>query len=193
MTKSKHNNKKSGKQSKFVPAKIPKKRFKQMMAVRKYYADRSKNPLKGKKNASVHQTNVELTVSEENRYGSHVFTDKYPHFRYFRRGKHPALVVTLTDSNNGDGKVYGYHATTHGESGVDRTQYIGKSIVKDKHGRSYRVIYPNPDEDDKYPMLVICRRRYSSPTNFADDPLAWNCPDIDFERSEEEETEDDST
>ena len=80
----------------------------------------------------------------------------YPHFRYYKKSKHPALIV-------GEQPVeeYCYRKVMHGEKD-------GK--------RSNEKVFPNPNKNDKEPMYIGKRVRHDKKTNFEDRPLSWKYP-----------------
>ena len=82
--------------------------------------------------------------------------EKYPHFRYYRKSKHPALIV--------------------GEQPVEEYKYR-KVMHSKKDGRHLNEkVYPNPDPKDKNPMYIGKRVRHDKKRNFASKPLPWKYP-----------------
>lgn len=80
----------------------------------------------------------------------------YPHFRYYRKSKHPTLIV--------------------GEQPVDEYKYR-KVMHGEKDGnRNNEVVYPNPDKRDPKPMHIGKRVRHDKKKNFEDRPLPWKYP-----------------
>ena len=82
--------------------------------------------------------------------------EKYPHFRYYRKSKHPALIV--------------------GEQPVEEYKYR-KVMHSEKDGRHLNEkVYPNPDPKDKNPMYIGKRVRHDKKRNFESKPLPWKYP-----------------
>ncbi|MBQ9715761.1 MAG: hypothetical protein IJV77_05070 [Clostridia bacterium] len=80
----------------------------------------------------------------------------YPHFRYYRKNNHPALIV--------------------GEQSVDEYCYR-KVMHREKDGRhSNEMIYPNPNKKDPNAMYIAKRVRHDKISNFEDKPLSWKYP-----------------
>ena len=157
MTKSKHKNKKSGKQSKFVPAKTPEGRRRQHFAI------------KAKKKQA--QTNgSQRSTSAKYTYGNPIYVDKYPHFRQYKKSGHPALIELLTKHNKTGEDVYGYRDVTH-------SKYRGRHMNQE--------IDPNPDRTDPKPMYIRKGRKFDSPENFSDLPLPWEYPELSDEDTTE--------
>lgn len=77
----------------------------------------------------------------------------YPHFRYYRKNHHPALIV--------------------GEQPIDEYRYR-KVMHSDKDGRHLNEkVEPNPNKKDKRPMYIAKRVRHDKKSNFEDRPLPW--------------------
>ncbi|MBR1676955.1 MAG: hypothetical protein IJ706_06590 [Clostridia bacterium] len=82
--------------------------------------------------------------------------EKFPHFRYYYKSKHPALIV--------------------GEQPVDEYRYR-KVMHSDKDGkRNNEKVYPNPNPKDKNPMYIGKRVRHDKKKYFEDMPLSWKYP-----------------
>lgn len=80
----------------------------------------------------------------------------YPHFRYYKKSKHPALIV--------------------GEQPVEEYKYR-KVMHRERDGRHLNEkVYPNPNPKDKKPMYIGKRVRHDKMTNFEDSPLFWKYP-----------------
>ena len=80
----------------------------------------------------------------------------YPHFRYYKKSKHPALIV--------------------GEQPINEYQYR-KVMHDEKDGRHLNeIVYPNPNKADKEPMCIAKRIRHDKKTNFNNMPLPWKYP-----------------
>lgn len=87
--------------------------------------------------------------------GKHV-SASYPHFRYYKKSKHPALIV--------------------GEQPVEEYKYR-KVMHSEKDGRHLNEkVYPNPNKKDKKPMYIGKRVRLDKKSNFEDKPLPWKYP-----------------
>ena len=88
----------------------------------------------------------------------------YPHFRYYNKSKHPALIV-------GERK-----RTEVGKAPVDEYKYR-KVMHGAKDGRHLNEkVYPNPDPHDPEPMYITRRERYDDKENFEERPLPWKYP-----------------
>ena len=92
----------------------------------------------------------------------------YPHFRYYKKSHHPALIVGEQEGEKTDtkGKVYRteeyrYRKVMHGEKDGDRTN---------------EKVYPNPDPKDPEPMYIGKRVRHDEKKNFENVPLPWRYP-----------------
>lgn len=82
--------------------------------------------------------------------------EKFPHFRYYKKSKHPALIV--------------------GEQPIDEYKYR-KVMHSEKDGkRNNEKVYPNPDKRDKNPMYIGKRIRHDKKKNFELRPLPWKYP-----------------
>jgi hypothetical protein len=83
--------------------------------------------------------------------------EKFPHFRWYRKSAHPALVVgerIVTDE-------YDFKKVTSSE-------YEGRHL-NDK-------IIPNPDKSKETPMYIVKRVRHDKKKNFSKDKLPWKYP-----------------
>jgi len=85
--------------------------------------------------------------------GQNPSTVTYPHFRYYRKSKHPALI---TEERSQD--EYNYRKVMHSE--------------KDGKRRNEK-IYPNPNPRDKKPMYIGKRVRHDKKEYFESKPLPW--------------------
>ena len=87
----------------------------------------------------------------------------YPHFRYYWKSKHPALIVGEQVANKNDKQVeeYRYRKVTH-------SQVEG--------GRNNEKVYPNPNPKDTEPMYIAKRVRHDEKDNFENKPLPWKYP-----------------
>ena len=87
---------------------------------------------------------------------SGVKQDTYPHFRYYKKSKHPALIV-------GEQPVeeYRYRKVMHGE--------------KDGKRNNERV-FPNPNPHDTQPMYIGKRIRHDKKSAFESQVLPWKYP-----------------
>lgn len=80
----------------------------------------------------------------------------FPHFRYYKKSKHPALIV--------------------GEQPIEEYRYRKVMHSKKDGKRTNEEIYPNPDPRDKDPMYIGKRIRHDKKQNFEDRPLPWKYP-----------------
>lgn len=80
----------------------------------------------------------------------------YPHFRYYRKSNHPALITAERSKDE-----YNYRKVMHSEKDGKRTN---------------EKVYPNPDPKDKKPMYIGKRIRHDKKKNFEDKPLPWKYP-----------------
>lgn len=77
----------------------------------------------------------------------------YPHFRYYKKSGHPALIV--------------------GEQPIEEYRYR-KVSHSEKEGRHYNEeVFPNPNPKDSKPMYIGKRVRHDKKKNFHSDPLPW--------------------
>lgn len=84
----------------------------------------------------------------------------YPHFRYYRKSGHPALIVGEQRRNNKD--EYKYRKVMHG----------------DRDGRHLNeIVDPNPNPKDPEPMYIAHRVRHDDKDNFESMPLPWKYPE----------------
>ena len=91
----------------------------------------------------------------------------YPHFRYYKKSKHPALIV---------GEQKGSKQTAQGIKEIDEYKYR-KVMHGEKDGRHLNEkVYPNPDLRDPDPMYITRRERYDDKENFEERPLPWKYP-----------------
>lgn len=95
----------------------------------------------------------------------------YPHFRYYRKSQHPALIVGeqkgLKTNNQGveyETDEYRYRKVMHGE----------------RDGRHLNeMVYLNPDPKEATPMYIAKRVRHDDKTKFEPLPLPWKYPKKD--------------
>lgn len=80
----------------------------------------------------------------------------YPHFRYYKKSKHPALIVGEQPIDE-----YRYRKVMHGEKDGKRTN---------------ERVFPNPNKKDKQPMYIGKRVRHDKKSSFEDYPLPWKYP-----------------
>lgn len=91
----------------------------------------------------------------------------YPHFRYYKKSKHPALIV---------GEQKGFKQTPQGAKETDEYKYR-KVMHNEKDGnRSNEKVYPNPNPKDSRPMYIGKRIRHDDKDNFEEFPLPWKYP-----------------
>ena len=82
--------------------------------------------------------------------------ESFPHFRYYKKSKHPALIV--------------------GEQPVDEYRFR-KVMHSEKDGkRNNEKVYPNPNPRDPDPMYIGRRVRHDKKTEFETRPLPWKYP-----------------
>lgn len=80
----------------------------------------------------------------------------YPHFRYYKKNSHPALIV--------------------GEQPVEEYQYRKVMHAERDGGRTNERLDPNPNPKDSRPMYIGKRIRHDKKTNFENNPLPWKYP-----------------
>ena len=88
----------------------------------------------------------------------------YPHFRYNKKSKHPALIVgerKRTEQGKTPVDEYKYRKVMHGEKDGDRKN---------------EMVYPNPNPKDDKPMYIGKRVRHDDKGNFEERPLPWKYP-----------------
>ena len=88
----------------------------------------------------------------------------YPHFRYYKKSKHPALIL-------GERK-----RAEQGKKPVDEYKYRKVMHGERDGGRTNEKVYPNPDPRDPNPMYIGKRTRYDDKENFEERPLQWKYP-----------------
>lgn len=80
----------------------------------------------------------------------------YPHFRYYKKSGHPALII--------------------GEQPIEEYKYR-KVMHSEKDGkRTNEKVYPNPRPGDSEPMYIGKRVRHDFKKNFEPKPLPWKYP-----------------
>lgn len=80
----------------------------------------------------------------------------YPHFRYYKKSGHPALIVGEQPKDE-----YRYRKVMHSEKDCKRTN---------------EKIEPNPKPGDPDPMYIGKRVRHDKKLNFEPRPLPWKYP-----------------
>lgn len=87
----------------------------------------------------------------------------YPHFRYYRKSGHPALIVGEQKGVKDEEEIdeYRFRKVMHGEREGDRIN---------------ETVYPNPDPSDPEPMRIAKRVRHDNKENFEPRPLPWKYP-----------------
>lgn len=95
----------------------------------------------------------------------------YPHFRYYRKSQHPALIV---------GEQKGTKLNPQGiEVKTDEYRYR-KVMHGDRDGRHLNeVVFPNPDPKESAPMYIAKRVRHDDKSKFEPLPLPWKYPKKD--------------
>lgn len=94
-----------------------------------------------------------ITPRKEN--SSHI-SAPYPHFRYYKKSKHPALIV--------------------GEQAIEEYKYRKVMHNEKDGGRNNEMVYPNPNKKDKKPMYIGKRVRHDKKNKFEPVPLPWKYP-----------------
>ena len=96
----------------------------------------------------------------EKKYGaSRRIEAPYSHFRYYKKSRHPALIVGEQTTDNAD--EYRYRKVTHSE----------------REGRHLNErIFPNPNPKDPDPMYIGKRVKHDNKENFNNTPLPWKYP-----------------
>ena len=92
---------------------------------------------------------------QANRNGKHIKAP-YPHFRYYKKSKHPSLIVGEYNSDE-----YVYRKVMHSPKDGKRTN---------------EEIIPNPNKTDPKPMYIGKRKRHDKMNAFEDHPLPWKYP-----------------
>lgn len=92
----------------------------------------------------------------------------YPHFWYYKKSQHPALIVgeqkgakTNKQGVEVETDEYRYRKVMHGEKDGDRKN---------------EKVYPNPNPKDPEPMYIGKRVRHDDKENFNEIPLPWKYP-----------------
>lgn len=83
----------------------------------------------------------------------------YPHFRYYRKSGHPALIVG--EQKTGDVDEYKYRKVMHSERDGNRPN---------------EKVYPNPNPKDPEPMYIGKRVKHDEKKRFEEKPLPWKYP-----------------
>ncbi len=83
----------------------------------------------------------------------------YPHFRYYRKSGHPALIVG--EQKTGDVDEYKYRKVMHSERDGNR---------------SNEKVYPNPNPKDPEPMYIGKHVKHDEKKRFEEKPLPWKYP-----------------
>ena len=92
----------------------------------------------------------------------------YPHFRYYRKSKHPALIV---------GEQKGTKTNKQGDTyEIDEYRYRKVMHGEKEGGRTNEILFPNPDPNDPDPMCIAKRVRHDEKDNFENKPLSWRYP-----------------
>ncbi|MCM1043507.1 MAG: hypothetical protein NC548_43770 [Lachnospiraceae bacterium] len=94
-------------------------------------------------------------IRNNKRRGGHVKAP-YPHFRYYKKSGHPALIVDEVNTDS-----YRYRKVMHSS--------------KDGNRNNEKIV-PNPNPADKQPMYIARRKRVDKMTTFEDKPLPWKYP-----------------
>lgn len=95
-------------------------------------------------------------IAQERKQNERHIKAPYPHFRYYKKSKHPALIV--------------------GEQSIDEYRYR-KVMHGEKDGkRKNEIVFPNPDPTDSDPMCIGKRVRHDKMENFEARPLPWKYP-----------------
>lgn len=82
--------------------------------------------------------------------------ETYPHFRYYKKSKHPALIT--------------------GEYSLEEYKYRKVMHSGKDGGRNNECVYPNPDPKDKDPMFIGRRTRHDLKGSFESWKLPWKYP-----------------
>lgn len=82
--------------------------------------------------------------------------ETYPHFRYYKKSKHPALIV--------------------GEQPIDEYRYRKVMHGRKDGKRNNEEISPNPNPKDPKPMQIGRRVRHDKKKYFSSKPLPWKYP-----------------
>ena len=103
----------------------------------------------------------------KNKYGNKRVEAPYPHFRYYKKSKHPALII---------GEQKNVQQTLQGKKEFDEYKYRKVMHSEKDGGRNNEKIYPNPNPKDDRPMYIGKRVRHDDKDNFEDYPLPWKYP-----------------
>ena len=80
----------------------------------------------------------------------------YPHFRYYKKSRHPALIV--------------------GEQPIEEYRYRKVMHGAKDGGSNNEEVYPNPNPKDTAPMYIGKRERHDKKKYFNKTPLPWKYP-----------------
>ena len=89
-----------------------------------------------------------------------VAKENYPHFRYYKKSKHPALIIG-EQVNEKKKEEYKFRKVMNSERDG---RHLNEKIV------------PNPNPKDKEPMYIAHRVRHDLKTTFESKPLNWIYP-----------------
>lgn len=84
--------------------------------------------------------------------------EKFPHFRYYRKSGHPALITAEYSE-----KEYKYRKVMHGDR-------------DGRNGRTNEKVFPNPDPNETEPMYIAKRVRHDKKNAFEPFILPWKYP-----------------
>lgn len=82
--------------------------------------------------------------------------EKYPHFRFYKKSKHPALIIGEQVNQGKD--EFNFRKVTHSER---EGRHINEKVE------------PNPNPKDKKPMYIVKRVRHDEKTNFSEWKYNW--------------------
>lgn len=85
--------------------------------------------------------------------------EHFPHFRYYKKSRHPALIVGEQKTNAIE--EYRYRKVMHGKKDGKRTN---------------ECVIPNPNPKDPDPMYIGKRIRHDRKQAFEEKPLPWIYP-----------------
>lgn len=114
---------------------------------------RRKNKVSQKQLSAIRANYVR--IANQGKTSKHI-SAPYPHFRYYKKNKHPALIVGEQEVDE-----YRFRKVMHAEMGGNRTN---------------EKVEPNPNPKDTEPMYIGKRIRHDKKEFFEDKPLPWKYP-----------------
>ena len=84
--------------------------------------------------------------------------ESFPHFRYYKKSKHPALIIDEIPAEKKEDEEYRYRKVTHSERDG---RHINEKVD------------PNPNKSDNRPMYIVKRKRHDKKSHFSSWKYDW--------------------